>query len=49
MGKEGPKNVAAYVILMLFLIRKRLSTFLSCIKDGSEGVSDTSVQQDAQV
>jgi hypothetical protein len=48
-GQAGPKQVAIDVILMSFYIKDRLYTVLSCIKDGGEWVSDTSMQQDAQI
>jgi hypothetical protein len=44
-----PKHIAIDVILMLFWIKKKLWTFLSWIKDGGESVSDTSMQQGAQI
>jgi hypothetical protein len=48
-GQVGPKHLAIGVILTSFQIKERLWTFLSCIKDESEWVSDISMQQDDQI
>jgi hypothetical protein len=44
-GQVGLKHVAINAILMLFQIKERLWTVLSCTKDGCEWVSDASMQQ----